>query len=203
MASDNQHWNRIFSNTPAPQLGWYETDLSQTMKFLDQAGVNTESRVFIAGAGASKLADELAVLGCRLTVNDISDRALTILQDRLGTNGVEYLHHDLSVPLPKSFCTDYWVDRAVLHFLLDEQQIEVYFQNLRSVVAIGGHVLLAEFSTVGASRCAGLDVHRYSLEEMRSRLGEGFVLVSSEKYVFTNPAGQPRPYVYALFRRES
>jgi len=62
-------------------------------------------------------------------------------------------------------------------------------------------VLLAEFSKTGAPRCAGLDVHRYSADEMSERLGREFVLVESEDYTFVNPAGAPRPYVYALFQR--
>ncbi|MEN9667040.1 MAG: hypothetical protein RLZZ326_3403, partial [Planctomycetota bacterium] len=51
-------------------------------------------------------------------------------------------------------------------------------------------------------RCAGLNVHRYTVEEMTRRLGPEFTLLKTEEYVFKNPAGSPRPYVYALFRRE-
>lgn len=31
--------------------------------------------------------------------------------------------------------------------------------------------------------------------------GTGFSLVRSEGFTFVNPAGDPRPYTYALFRR--
>ena len=65
----------------------------------------------------------------------------------------------------------------------------------------GGFVLLAEFSTIGALKCAGLKLHRYSVEEMGERLGADFELVKHEDYTFTNPDDEPRPYVYALYRR--
>jgi hypothetical protein len=89
----------------------------------------------------------------------------------------------------------------VLHFLLTEDDIAGYFRNLQSVLAPNGHVLLAEFAVHGAPKCAGLEVHRYSAEEMGKRLGPEFVLVKAEEFTFINPAGAPRPYVYALFRR--
>ena len=66
-----------------------------------------------------------------------------------------------------------------------------------------GYVLLAEFSKTGALQCAGLELHRYSIEEMKFRLGDKFKLIEHEEYVFTNPFGDPRPYVYALFKNEN
>jgi hypothetical protein len=38
---------------------------------------------------------------------------------------------------------------------------------------------------------------------MAERLGPEFGLVQAEDYTFVNPAGAPRPYVYALFRRNA
>jgi hypothetical protein len=62
--------------------------------------------------------------------------------------------------------------------------------------------LLAEFSTTGASKCAGLEIHRYSVEEMTERMGKEFELVKHEHYTFINPFGEPRPYIYALYRKK-
>lgn len=86
-------------------------------------------------------------------------------------------------------------------FLLEEQAIEEYFHNLRSILRPGGHALLAEFAVSGVPKCAGLDIHRYSVAEMTERLGSGCDLVQAEDFTFLNPAGDPRSYVYALFRR--
>jgi EEF1A lysine methyltransferase 2 len=36
---------------------------------------------------------------------------------------------------------------------------------------------------------------------MAERLGPGFELVQAEDFTFVNPAGDPRPYIYALFHR--
>lgn len=205
MTTPNQHWNAIFSSKTDPELGWYERDAAQTLKFLDLIPENHTATIFLPGAGTSVLVDELVSRGSRLILNDISDEALKKLKNRIGNNQnrLTWLHHDISKPIPDGLPqADIWIDRAVLHFLLGEAEIEGYFRNLRSLLRQGGFALLAEFSTTGAPKCAGLDVHRYSLEELTARLGEGFDLIKHEEYTFINPFGDPRPYVYALYKRK-
>jgi len=197
------HWNQIFASKPQEELGWYEADVGQTLAFLDLIPGGPRGVAFLAGAGTSRLVDELLDRGTSLVLNDISDEALARLKDRIGPRGERavWLCHDISKPLPGGVPpVDLWIDRAVLHFLLDEADITGYFQNLRATLKPGGHLLLAEFSETGALRCAGLDVHRYTVDEMIRRLGPDFELVKAAHHVFTNPSGAPRPYVYALFR---
>lgn len=204
MADRGEHWNHIFASKADKELGWYEGDVRQTLAFLDRIPRAASQTVFLPGAGTSLLVDELLSRGKRLVLNDISSEALARLRARVGAQGdqIEWLHHDISMPLPNGATqADIWIDRAVLHFLLNASEIDGYFENVRAVVKPGGHVLLAEFSETGAPRCAGLDVHRYSVDEMIARLGEQFTLVGAEDYTFVNPAGAPRPYVYALFQR--
>jgi EEF1A lysine methyltransferase 2 len=204
MADLVRHWNEIFTAKDDPQLGWYEADVAQTLRFLDLVPTSGAATIFLPGAGTSLLVDELLARGARLVLNDISDEALRKLEQRIGncTPAPIWLHHDIGRPLPPGVpdC-DIWVDRAVLHFLLEEPAINGYFQNLRSILRAGGHVLLAEFAVSGAPKCAGLEVHRYSVAKMAERLGPGFELVKAEDFTFVNPAGDPRPYIYALFRR--
>ncbi len=66
---------------------------------------------------------------------------------------------DLARPLPESLVPIVlWIDRAVLHFLLGEQDIQQYFNTLQGAVRPGGYILLAQFSTKAVDRCAGLVV---------------------------------------------
>jgi len=202
MTTSKEHWNAILSAKAGPEFGWYEKDVSQTLKFLDLISLSGSATVFLPGAGTSVLVDELLARGHELILNDISDEALTKLKRRIGMQGgTRWLHHDIAKPLPgTTFQADIWVDRAVLHFLLEEADIRGYFANLHAVIRQGGYALLAEFSTAGAPKCAGLDLHRYSIEEMTERMGTNFELVKHENYTYINPWGDPRPYVYALYR---
>jgi len=203
MPTPTEHWNSIFSTTPDSELGWYEATSSQTLKFLDGIPNHQHLTVFLPGAGTSVLVDALLAHGNTLILNDISDHALSKLRSRIGTSErVTWLHHDISKPLPENIThADIWIDRAVLHFLLDEAAIEVYFNNIRSIIPLGGYVLLAEFATSGAPHCAGLKLHRYAIEEMTARMGTTFELVNAEQYTFITPFGDPRPYLYALYTK--
>lgn len=196
----------MFSTKADSELGWYESDVSQTLKFLDLIPHSKNATIFLPGAGTSVLVDELLAGGHKMILNDISDEALTKLKNRLGKNEgrVSWLHQDISKPLSDSLPhADIWIDRAVLHFLLEEADINGYFSNLHSAIRPGGYALLAEFSTMGAPKCAGLEVHRYSVEEMTKRMDPGFELVKYESYTFINPFGDSRPYIYALYKRNN
>ncbi len=203
MANLDAHWNAIYRKKNDQQLGWYEEDLSQTFKFLAKITQKTDAVTLVTGAGTSLLVDQLSAQGYHLIINDISDAALDKLRQRISyADKHQWLCHDIAKPLPNTITTvDLWIDRAVLHFLLSEEAIDRYFANIQGVVSKGGFVLLAEFSTTGASQCAGLKVHRYSLAEMQQRLGENFTLIAAEDYNYINPFGEVRPYLYALFQR--
>jgi len=205
MTSRREHWNAIFSGTADTELGWHEADVSQTLKYLDTMSVTPPAAVFLAGAGTSSLVDSLLKRDYALILNDISDAALNKLRNRVGdTEGTIWLHHDIARPLPDNVpLADIWIDRAVLHFLLDESDIRGYFANINSFVKPGGYVLLAEFSTFGSPRCAGLELHRYSVEELTRRIGPDFELMSHEEYTYINPCGGERPYIYALYQRKN
>ncbi len=204
MKNLNDHWDKIFETTNDKNLGWYEEDVSQTLKFFNLIEENENSTVFLPGSGTSKLVDNLLSNKRHLIVNDISRQALDKLKLRIAKLGSPFtvFHHNLASPFPDTIekC-DIWIDRAVLHFLLSENEINVYFSNLAKTLNHGGYALFAEFSRTGAEKCAGLNLHRYSLEELSSRLGPDFKLIKSEEYTFINPFGDPRPYIYALFKR--
>ncbi len=202
-----RHWDAVFSREEDSNLGWYEASPHQTLRMLQCVRRAGPMTVFLPGAGTSVLVDELLNRGHRLVLNDISEAALAKLRARLGgRDGLErqvvWVRHDMAEPLPAGLpACNLWIDRAVLHFFTEERCIQRYFANLRQLTAPGGHVLLAEFSYEAPSRCAGLPVRRYTLEEMVERMGEDFELIAFEHYTTINPRGETRPYLYGLFRR--
>jgi SAM-dependent methyltransferase len=204
MRSSPEHWNQIFKTKEAPSLGWYEHDPSQTLAMLADVPDRMSAKVFLPGAGTSVLVDQLLLQGNTVILNDISREALDRLKARIGDRrDALWLCQDIATPLPPTVSqVDLWIDRAVLHFLIEESDIAGYFNNLRALLRPGGFALLAEFSLSGAPQCAGLPVHRYSVDEFGMRLGPDFKLLRQSDYTFTNPAGAPRPYLYALYQRQ-
>lgn len=205
MKSDSKHWDDIFLNTEDSKLGWYEKDTSQTLILLNQIPEWRKSKIFLPGAGTSILIEELLSNGVKLVLNDISIEALNRVKNRLGNkyNEISWNCQDIAQPIQDSIRNiDIWIDRAVLHFLTDENDINGYFENIKSIVKVGGHVIFAEFSKTGASKCAGLTLHRYSIEELSEKMGTSFKVISYFEYIYINPFGDQRPYVYALFKRD-
>jgi len=205
MKSISEHWDNIFSKTEDTKLGWYEKDTSQTFKLLHEIPDWEKATIFLPGAGTSILIEDLIPRVGKLILNDISNEALNRVRQRLKecSEKIVWLCQDIAQPIKEPIPeVDIWIDRAVLHFLTNENDIKGYFENLKSILKIGGHAVFAEFSLIGAPKCAGLTLHRYSIDELSANLGSSFKLVSHFDYTYINPFGDPRPYIYALYKRE-
>lgn len=70
-----------------------------------------------------------------------------------------------------------WHYRAVLHFLIDEEERLFYAETLNRLLAIGGIVVIATFAVDGPKKCSGLDVIQYDAERIVSLLGDNYHLV--------------------------
>ena len=199
-----EHWDKAYLNSPEYKLGWYETDLTPTIKLISKTGLSKSARILNVGVGSTTLVDELLKLGySNLIASDLSEVALNNLENRLGTEKVEFIVDDLINPtvLKNIVPVDLWIDRAVLHFFTDKNEQNIYFDLLKSKVKSNGFVLLAEYNLNGATVCAGLPIHRYSKEMLNEKLGTDFELIDSFDYTYIMPSGAERPYIYTLFQK--
>ena len=204
-----KHWNNAYNKTPVTNLGWHEVDTSPTLELIEMCNLPKDALLFNAGAGASILINELLKLHySNIIVNDISSSALTELQQSLQNtkhSNIHFVLDDLTNPseLLNLKKVDLWNDRAVLHFFTEKEQQDTYFKLLKEKVKKGGFVILAEFSLDGAKQCCGLDVFNYNEQMLQERLGEEFNMLKSFNYVYTQPSGNTRNYIYTLFQRSN
>jgi ubiquinone/menaquinone biosynthesis C-methylase UbiE len=94
-----------------------------------------------------------------IIATDISEIVLNKLKERLGTekaSKVRWIVDDITQPIHIQNLRDIsiWHDRAVLHFLLKENQQQVYLSTLKKVIKKGGYVIIAAFSLEGAKNVA-------------------------------------------------
>lgn len=200
------HWNKAYARVNDTNLGWHETDVSPSMRLINEAGIGPGSRLLSVGAGSTTLIDTLLQHGYdNLLATDISKVALHGLQTRIGnlSHKVEWIVDDLtnSKLLKKIPPVDLWIDRAVLHFFIEEAEQRSYFNLLNNLVHKYGYVILAEFNLDSAEKCSELPVHRYSADMLREKLGEDFNLITSFDYEYTMPSGDSRTYIYTLFQK--
>lgn len=159
------------------------------------------------GAGVSTFIDYLIEKGfSNIIATDISKIALNKLKERLGkekASKVRWIVDDITQPFYIQNLRDIsvWHDRAVLHFLLKENQQQIYLSTLKKVIKKGGYVIIAAFSLEGAKKCSGLDVKNYDQNMLAEFLGEDFSLLEYFDYTYYMPSGEPRPYIYTLFQK--
>jgi hypothetical protein len=202
-----EHWNCIYGTRESESLGWYEKVPEQSLKLLSKCNIDKNESILSVGAGVSTFIDNLVDNGYKdISVVDISDVAMNKLRFRLGekkSSSINWIVDDLTEPtqLNKLQGIALWHDRAVLHFLVEEQHRESYFLTLKKVVKVGGYVIIAAFSKDGAKKCSGLEIVNYDSDMMAGYLGDDFKLIEDLYHTHLMPNGEPRPYVYSLFQR--
>lgn len=201
------HWNKKYTNTPVTQLGWYESKPVPSIQFIENCAVPKSSTIMDVGSGVSTLIGNLLDLGYQnLYAVDISDVALEKAKAMLPMERAAQVHwivDDITNPsnILQLANVKVWHDRAVFHFLTDEQHRQMYHSLLNKIIMPGGFVIMAVFSPGGATMCSGLPVQRYSTENLCEFLGDDFKLMESLDYIYHMPSGDVRPYVYARFQR--
>jgi len=202
-----QHWNNVYSSKDVNQLGWYEEMPAPSLELLSKCNANKDMTILDVGTGVSTFIDSLIEAGfTNIIATDISEIALSKLKERLGKEKatlVKWIVDDITEPVHMQNLreADIWHDRAVLHFLVKDDERNAYLSTLKRVVKQGGYVIIAAFSLKGARKCSGLDIRNYDENLLAEFLGEEFKLVEHFDYMYHMPSGEARPYIYTLFQR--
>jgi len=206
-SSLKDHWNKKYTNTPITQLGWYESKSQPSLQLVENCAVSKDSVVVDIGSGVSVLIANLLELGYQnLYAVDISDVALEKAKALLNQEQAAQVHwivDDITNPtnVLQLQNVNVWHDRAVFHFLTEEQHRQTYHSLLQKIIMPGGFVIIAAFAMNGATMCSGLPVQRHSVESLSEFLGVGFKLIESVDYTYHMPSGDLRPYVYTRFQK--
>jgi SAM-dependent methyltransferase len=170
---------------------------------IEDAGLGREAAIIDVGGGASTLVDDLLARGyANISLLDISPRAIESAKARLGERAaaVRWLVADITQVALAPHAYDFWHDRAVFHFLRDEEDRRRYVVTVARSVKPGGHVLVATFGPEGPTRCSGLDVVRYGPDELHAEFGPGFEKVGSSTELHSTPWGTEQQFVYCYCR---
>lgn len=84
--------------------------------------------------------------------------------------------------------------------MTDAEDRQLYLNNLRQSLKNEGHFIVSTFAEDGALKCSGLDVQRYSVEEMQKTLGSDFKLLQSFREAHQTPFNTVQSFIYAHFQ---
>lgn len=200
-----QHWESVYAMKTPTEVSWYQTHAAKSLEFIRRTGVDTSARIIDVGGGASTLVDDLLADGFRnLTILDVSSAALEAPRQRLGARAaqeVEWIEADITQAVLPRHHFDLWHDRAVFHFLVDAEDRRRYVSAANEALKPGGHIIVATFAPDGPLRCSGLEVVRYSPEELHAEFGDAFELIESHEESHRTPFDTTQKFTYCLFRK--
>lgn len=197
-----EHWDRIYRQRGPSEVSWYQREPQVSLALLDGLGVTPDQAVVDVGGGASTLAACLLDRGFReVTVIDLSDVALAEARDAMGerAGGVHWLQQDVLTWRPERRC-GMWHDRAVFHFLVEEERRRAYLATVRAALADGGAVVMGTFAADGPDHCSGLPVWRYGPEDLGEAFGPDFRVVDVRREEHHTPGGGLQPFTWIAMR---
>ena len=200
--SRKEHWDYVYGSRSPAELSWFQSVPSRSLSMIRETGIPTAAPIIDAGAGVSALIDLL--LGAdysNVTALEISGSAIAQSRARLGDSAtrVRWVQADVLEWTPMERY-QLWHDRAVFHFMIDSLQADKYLATMRAALAPGGYFVLATFGPAGPGRCSGLDVQRYSIEQLLTLLERDLELKSYELELHMTPTGSEQQFLYSCWQ---
>jgi SAM-dependent methyltransferase len=195
------HWEKIYTTKPLETVSWYQPVPEVSLELISGLGIPKDAPLIDMGGGDSLLADHLLNHGFTdITVLDISGNAITRARERLGARAslIQWIEADATVfTSERSYAL--WHDRAVFHFLTQPGQRAEYLKRAVSGVREGGFLVLGTFSDNGPLKCSGLEVQRYSIDELQSEMSPFFKPVHCLNVAHNTPSGSVQDFTFCAF----
>ncbi len=202
--SGQEHWEDVYNTKATDRVSWYQSTAGTCLRRILRTQVGLDEAVIDIGGGASVLVDALLEQGFSdVSVLDLSGAALNVARTRLGdrASAISWLQQsvlDTDMPVNE---VSVWHDRAVFHFMTTPAERQAYCDSMASAVRPGGHAIIATFAEDGPTTCSGLQVVRYTAEELAAVFSPAFSLVSSERELHTTPGGGTQSFTVVHLRR--
>ncbi|SFN76740.1 class I SAM-dependent methyltransferase [Salegentibacter flavus] len=198
------HWEKVYESKKYEEATWYQEKPETSLEMIAALDLPETAGIIDIGGGDSNLVDHLLEDGYRdISVLDISEKALGHARDRLGEKAeqVSWIAADAASFEPeKQYYL--WHDRAALHFLTEDEQVEGYINNLERSVKRGGFVVLATFSENGPTKCSGREIRQYSKEQLSDLLKEKFETLECRNVDHITPSGGKQNFTFCSFRKK-
>lgn len=204
MKNSREHWDNVYATKAVTEVSWYEPMPEISLKCIADFELAKDDPIIDVGGGDSFLAEFLLAKGYTdVTVLDISQNAIDRAQKRLAEKAEEiaWITKDIVDLVPEK---EYklWHDRAALHFLTEDSQVEQYLQVLRKALRPNGFAVIATFSEKGPAKCSGLEVRRYSIAELQRLFSDGFTTLNCRNVDHETPSGKLQNFTVCCFQKD-
>ncbi|CAA9276775.1 MAG: hypothetical protein AVDCRST_MAG52-3583 [uncultured Blastococcus sp.] len=197
-------WEDAHHGKDVDSVSWWQSVPELSLGLVDRAGVAKGEGVIDVGAGWSTLTDHLVQRGFTdVSAVDLSKTALDTIRARLGDAGetvVLRVADVLDLDMGRIYAL--WHDRAVFHFLTEQDERDDYRTSLDRHIPPGGWFVVATFGPDGPTTCSGLPIVRYTHEALAAEF-PGHDLVSASGDEHETPWGTVQQFTAVLLRRRS
>jgi len=201
-ASRMSFWEDVHDTKDVDGVSWWQSVPELSLNLVDAAGLALSDAVIDVGAGWSTLVDHLVGRGYGdLTAVDLSTTALQTVRDRIGADGANVVltvADVLDLRLSRHFRL--WHDRAVFHFLTEEDEREDYRASLERSLEPGGFIVVATFGPDGPETCSGLPIVRYTHDQLVLEF-PGFRLMKTSGEEHVTPWGGTQQFSAVLMQQ--
>lgn len=200
-----EHWEHIYNTKELKDVSWYQPLPTTSLEFVKQFNLKSDAKIIDIGGGDSLFVDHLLELGFTdITVLDISERALERAKQRLGdkAKNAKWIVADVATFKPTEQY-DFWHDRAVLHFLTDETDINNYINTIINHISPNSILVIGTFSEQGPKKCSGIEIKQYSETSMTYRLKILFEKIKCITVDHKTPFNTIQNFIFCSFRRRA
>ena len=201
--SAQTHWDDAYSSKGVNDRSWSESGESDSLDEFDSADLSSEDGIIDVGGGASTFVKSLVQRGYNnVTLLDVSQAAIDEAKLILGDTceSVKWIVSDI-VQWEPSETYAFWNDRAVFHFLVNEQDQQTYVRNVLRATSSGSHIVIATFSPDGPDSCSGLPVKRWSQEDLAKLFADSCSVVRSGERSHVTPWGSTQSFTWVHLLR--
>ena len=198
---NKQHWENIYQKKEIDGVSWYQKIPSESLQLIKKHSILNSDKIIDIGCGKSFLADNLLELNyTNISLLDISSNALTEIKERLQNKNVNFIETDI-LNFNSNDKYDIWHDRAVFHFITDVEGIKKYISLCNKYINKGGVLILGTFAEDGPLKCSGLEIKRYSVDQISGLFKETFELVESFKILHKTPFDTEQSFTFCVLRK--
>ena len=198
---NKQHWENIYQKKEIDGVSWYQKIPSESLQLIKKHSISNSDKIIDIGCGKSFLADNLLELNyTNISLVDISSNALTEIKERLQNKNVNFIETDI-LNFNSNDKYDIWHDRAVFHFITDVEGIKKYISLCNKYINKGGVLILGTFAEDGPLKCSGLEIKRYSVDQISGLFKETFELVESFKILHKTPFDTEQSFTFCVLRK--
>ena len=198
---NKKHWENIYQKKEIDGVSWYQKVPIESLQLIKKYSISNSDKIIDIGCGKSFLADNLLELNYTdISLVDISSNALKEVKERLQNKSLNFIETDI-LNFNSNDKYDIWHDRAVFHFITNPEGIEKYISLCNKYINNQGILIIGTFAEDGPLKCSGLEIKRYSVDQISGLFKETFELVESFKMLHKTPFDTEQSFLFCVLRK--